>query len=288
MLDAYSPALAPTVRAQLLREAAGNPLALVELPIAAERQDGRGPLPPGWLPLTTRLEQTFTARMSGLPPTLRTLLLVAALNDSTALSETLDATAVITGAPVTADDLAPAVTVRLVDVHEAGVSFRHPLMRSAIYQGASISQRHAVHAALADVLTGRPDRRLWHRAASTPRPDETIAAELEATARSVRRRGDLLSAVAALEHAVRLSENPAHRSERLVRAAEHAAEMGRRDIVVRLLGECERLQLSGRQQARIVCIRESFEDGIRDDSAAAHSLADLAERWRRKGTSISR
>jgi DNA-binding CsgD family transcriptional regulator len=92
-----------------------------------------------------------------------------------------------------------------------------------------------------------------------------------------------LSAVAALEHAVRLSENPAHRSERLVRAAEHAAEMGRRDIVVRLLGECERLQLSGRQQARIVWIRESFEDGIRDDSAAAHSLADLAETMAAQG-----
>ncbi|MEV4075498.1 helix-turn-helix transcriptional regulator [Nonomuraea fuscirosea] len=283
LLDAYSPTQRPTVRTRLLQEAAGNPLALIELPIAAETQDGKGPLPPGWLPLTTRLEQTFTARMSGLPPILRTMLLVAALNDSTALSETLDATALITGVPVTADDLALAVTVRLVDVHEAGVSFRHPLMRSAIYQGASISQRHAVHAALADILIGRPDRRLWHRAASTPRPDESIAAELETVAKSVRRRGDLLSAVAALEHAVRLSENFAQRCERLVRAAEYAAEMGRRDIVVRLLGEGEQSQLSAQQRARIVWIRETFEDGIRDDSAAAHSLADLAESMAAQG-----
>ncbi|MEU4233615.1 AAA family ATPase [Nonomuraea sp. NPDC026600] len=283
LLDACSPTLTPAVRTRLLREAAGNALALVELPIAADTRDGKGPLPPGWLPLTTRLEQAFTTRMSGLPSTLRTMLLVAALNDSTALSETLDATALITGIPVTADDLAPAVTARLVDVHEAGVSFRHPLMRSAIYQRASISQRRAVHAALADVLTGQPDRRLGHRAASTARPDESIAVELETTAKSVRRRGDLLSAVAALEHAVRLSENPAHRCERLVRAAEYAAEMGRRDIVVRLLGEGERLQLSAQQRARIVWIRESFEDGIRDDSAAAHSLADLAETMAAQG-----
>ncbi|MEU7749260.1 AAA family ATPase [Nonomuraea sp. NPDC049158] len=283
LLDAYSPTLTPTVRTRLLREAAGNPLALVELPIAAETRRGKGHLPPGWLPLTTRLEQTFTARMSGLPSTVRTMLLVAALNDSTALSEILDATALITGVPVTADDLAPAVTVRLVDVHETGVSFRHPLMRSAIYQRATISQRHAVHAALADVLTGRPDRRLWHRAASTPKPDETIAAELDTVAKSVRRRGDLLSAVAALEHAARLSENPAHRCERLVRAAEYAAEMGRRDIAVRLLGEGEQSQLSAQQRARIVWIRESFEDGIRDDSAAAHSLADLAESMAAQG-----
>ncbi|MET9240803.1 AAA family ATPase [Nonomuraea sp. NPDC003709] len=281
LLDSCSPTLTPAVRTRVLREAAGNPLALVELPIAA--RDRKGPLPPGWLPLTTRLEQTFTARMSGLPSTLRTVLLVAALNDSTALSEALDATALITGVTVTAEDLAPAVTARLVDVDEAAVSFRHPLMRSAIYQGASISQRHAVHAALADVLTDRPDRRLWHRAASTPRPDESIAVELETTAKSVRRRGDLLSAVAALEHAVRLSENPAHRCERLVRAAEYAAEMGRRDIVMRLLGEDEQPQLSAQQQARIVWIRESFQDGIRDDSAAAHSLADLAETMAAQG-----
>ncbi|MER6514893.1 LuxR family transcriptional regulator [Nonomuraea sp. NPDC001636] len=283
LLDACSPTLPPAVRARLLREAAGNPLALVELPIAAQTQDTKGPLPPGWLPLTTRLEQTFTARLSGLPPTTRTLLLVAALNDSTALSEAVDAAALITGAPVTAEDLSPAVTVRLVDVHEAGVSFRHPLMRSSIYQGASISQRHAVHAALADVLSDRPDRRLWHRAAATPRADESIATELEAAARSARRRGDLESAVAALEHAARLAEDPAHRGERLVRAAEYAAEMGRRDIVERLLAEGEQLRLSARQRARIVWIRESFEDGIRHDSAAAHSLADLAETMAAQG-----
>ncbi|GAA4191253.1 helix-turn-helix transcriptional regulator [Microbispora amethystogenes] len=283
LLETHSPTLTSAVRTRLLREAAGNPLALVELPITADTRNGRKPLPPGWLPLTTRLEQTFTGRMSGLPPAVRTTLLVAALNDGTTLSETLDATALITGLPVTADDLAPAVAVRLVDVHETEVTFRHPLMRSAIYQGASVSQRHAAHAALAGVLTGRPDRSLWHRAASTPKPDETIAAELETAAGSVRRRGDLLSAVAALEHAVRLSENPDHRCERLVLAAEYAAEMGRRDIVVRLLGEGERLRLSPRQRARIVWIRESFEDGIRDDSAAAHSLADLAESMAAQG-----
>ncbi|GAA0967909.1 LuxR family transcriptional regulator [Acrocarpospora macrocephala] len=283
LLDAYSPALAPAVRTRLLSEAAGNPLALVELPIAADKQSGRGALPPGWLPLTTRLEQTFTARMSGLPSVTRTMLLVAALNDGAALSETLDATAVITGGPVTLADLAPAASVRLVDVHEAGLRFRHPLMRSAIYQGASISQRHVGHRALAQVLAGQPDRRVWHRAASTPRPDEVIASELEAAAERARRRGDRLSGLAALEHAARLSEVPAHRCERLVRAAEHAAELGRRDIAVRLLGEAEPMKPSAQQRARMVWTRESFEDGIRDGSAAARSLADLAETMAAEG-----
>jgi DNA-binding CsgD family transcriptional regulator len=283
LLHSYAPALTPPVRTRLLREAAGNPLALVELPIAADRRLGQGGLPPGWLPLTTRLEQAFTARMSGLPWLTRTMLLVASLNDSADLAETIDAAAMITGVPVTADDLAPAVTVGLVEVDEAGVRFRHPLMRSAIYQGASISQRHAVHATLADVLAGQPDRRLWHRAVSTTRPDEAIASELCAVAQRAQHRGCQLPAVTALEHAARLSENPVQRCERLVQAAEYATDLGRRDIVVRLLGDAEPLEPSAQQRARIVWIRENFEDGIRDDSVAAQALADLAESMAAQG-----
>ncbi|MFA1538124.1 helix-turn-helix transcriptional regulator [Actinomadura monticuli] len=283
LLESYAPALRPAARARLLREAAGNPLALVELPVAADRQRGQGALSPGWLPLTTRLEQVFTARMSGLPSTTRTMLLVASLNDSAALSETLDASAMIIGVPVTADDLVPAVTVGLVEVDETGVRLRHPLMRSAIYQGASVSQRHAVHAALADVLAGQPDRRLWHRAVSTTRPDEGIASELCAVAQRAQHRGCQLPAVTALEHAARLSEDPVQRCERLVQAAEYATDLGRRDIVVGLLGDAEMLEPSTRQRARIVWIRENFEDGIRDDSVAAQALADLAESMAAQG-----
>lgn len=280
LLAARSPALPPEVRARVLLEAAGNPLALVELPIAAETVR---PLPSGWLPLTTRLEQTFTARMRGLPPATRTMLLAAALDDVATLPETIQATALILGAEVTADDLAPAVAVRLVDVHDAGIRFRHPLMRSAIHQEANLSRRHAAHAALAAVLAAQPDRSRWHRAASADRPDEDLAAELETAARRARRRGDLLSGVAGLERAARLSEDPALRRERLVGAAEWAAEAGRRDLVARLVTEAEPWTLSPRQRARVVWIRESFEEDIRDDGAAVRSLADLAETMAKQG-----
>ena len=91
LLDARDPGLAPAVRRRVLNEAAGNPLALVELPLASQgqRDDGH---PAAWLPLTTRLERAFAARVSGLPAATRTLLLVAALNDGDSLTETLDAT----------------------------------------------------------------------------------------------------------------------------------------------------------------------------------------------------
>ncbi len=69
LLDSRAPGLAAAVRERLLEEAAGNPLALVELPVAF-RQLGQGVQLPVWLPLTTRLERAFAARAGDLlePP----------------------------------------------------------------------------------------------------------------------------------------------------------------------------------------------------------------------------
>ncbi|WP_371782603.1 helix-turn-helix transcriptional regulator [Streptosporangium subroseum] len=277
LLDARNPGLAPAVRRRLLKESAGNPLALVELPLASQGQRDEGTLL-AWLPLTTRLERAFTARVSGLPSVTRTLLLVAALNDGVALTETLEATSVIVGERVTVAALTPALAMGLVDVDEAGMYFRHPLMRSAIRQSASMSQRHTAHAALAGVLADQADRGIWHRAASSPGPDESIASELEIAAARAHRQGAIMTAAAALERAARLSDDPTHRVRRLLRAAEYAVELGRHDVVVRLLRETEPLELSPHQQARIVWIRESFDDGIRDDSAGVPLLTEVAER----------
>jgi DNA-binding CsgD family transcriptional regulator len=277
LLDARAPDLQPAVRERVLGEAAGNPLALAELPIVMG-EVGEGTVPPAWLPLTTRLEQAFAARVSGLPTATRLLLLVAALNDGDLLSETLDAAALVGGEKLTVDDLTPAIDARLVDVTVDRVWFRHPLMRSAIPLRSSIAQRHLVHAALAEVLGIETDRRTWHRAASTTGPDEDVASELEAVAISAQRRGGIEAAVAALERAARLSGDSGRRGERLLRAAELAFELGRHDLVVGLLRQTAPLDLSERQRSRMVWIRERFDDGIRDVGAGARSLTELAER----------
>jgi DNA-binding CsgD family transcriptional regulator len=277
LLDAHAPDLPSAVRERLLGEAAGNPLALVELPIAMGPIGGGSALPPRWLPLTTRLEQAFAARVTRLPAITRTLLLVGALNDTASLSETLDAAALVIGDEVGVVDLAPAVAVGLIEVDLAELWFRHPLMRSAIRHRASVPQRHAAHAALAKVLAGDEDRRVWHRAASSDRPDEAVAAELETAATRAQRRGGVVAAVAALEQAARLSGDPVRRAERLLRAADFAVELGRHDVVVRLLSAAEPLDLSPQQRARMVWIRGSFDDGMRDRTGGALMLARLAE-----------
>ena len=210
------------VRRRVLEQAAGNPLALLELAatLGAERS-GRLASAPGGVPLTERLERAFATRASELPAATRRLLLVAALADNSSLAEIIDATAALHGGGPPLDTLEPAVSAGLIDVDVTELRFRHPLVRAAIAQAAGVAERHAAHAALADVLVDQPDRQVWHRAAAAVGPDETTAAALEAVAARAERRGAIAAAVAALERAARLSSDApptACRSRRLRRA----------------------------------------------------------------------
>jgi DNA-binding CsgD family transcriptional regulator len=163
----------------------------------------------------------------------------------------------------------------LVELDGTHLFFRHPLMRSAVVHRSSVGQRELVHAAFAKVARD-PDRRVWHRAAATTGPDEALAAELEATARRARCRGGVEAAVAALERAAAVSEDPQRRGERLLRAAELAFELGRHDVVAGLLRRSAAMELSPQQRSRMVWIRDRFDDGIRDVVAGARALTELA------------
>ena len=254
LLDASAGQLTPTTRNRVLSEAAGNPLALIELPIAVASVEQETPMP-GLVPLTDRLEQAFAARVSDLPDDTRLLLLTAALNDEERLSEVLEAGTAVGGASTDVDPLDPAVQAAIVDLDERTVRFRHPLMRSAVRQSASVLQRRRVHAALADVLRAEPDRRVWHRAALITGTHEDVAAELEETGRRARRRGAVGVAATALRRAAELSD-PGHRAKRLVAAAEVAFELGQLDTVAPLLREAEQLELEPLDRARATWIDE--------------------------------
>ena len=283
LLDSRDPGFPNVARERLLAEAAGNPLALVELPIAY-RQLGTGTVLPQWLPLTTRLERAFAARAAELPALTRTALLIAAVNDSPLLGEVLTAVRLLAGAELNLDVLEPAIRALLIDVDENELRFRHPLIRTAIHQQATISQRHAAHAVLNHVLDGHPERALWHRAASVIGPDEALAGDLEAAATLAQRRGGAGVAIQALHRAARLSDGP-QRVTRLLRAAELAFELGQRDLVLSLLEEAELVGLGPREHARATWIRESFVDGIPGDAVQVRSLVELADRTAADGNS---
>ena len=272
LLEASAPQLAPAARSRVLREAAGNPLALTELPLARHP----APLPGDPLPLTDRLEQAFAARVADLPESTQWLLLVAAVDDEEHLSEVLRAGSVGAGAELDVDDLQPAAEAAIVELDVHTVRFRHPLMRSAVLQGASTQRRRRVHEALAAALYGQPDRAIWHRAALLAGVHEEVAAELEAAGERARRRGAVDVAVAAVRRAAELSE-PARRTGRLLAAAELAFELGQTDTVTELLDEVHRARPGPLDEARASCIAVMIDPRPLDNDDRTRALLAAAE-----------
>ncbi|MEU1287718.1 AAA family ATPase [Kitasatospora sp. NPDC005856] len=245
LLALVHPEVSPAVRRRVVTEAHGNPLALVELPAALSREARRtlGAVP-SVLPLNERLQTLFATRVSELPAPTRELLLIAAL-DGIGDLRTIEAAA---AGRAVLDDLAPAERDRLVAV-TAGtrqMSFRHPLIGSAVVAQSTSSDRCRAHRALADVLFDHPERRAWHLGESAVHPDENVALLLEQAAHLRMRRGDALGAVAALTRAATLSPDRADESRRLAEAAYIGTEAGGELVdASRLLASARRAAPSG-------------------------------------------
>ncbi|MFH7341047.1 AAA family ATPase [Streptomyces sp. KHY 26] len=223
LLTERFPGLAPQVRARVLSTAQGNPLALLELPHAV-RETWRGPTEPvpRILPLNQRLQGLFAARVAALPAATRALLLTAAL-ESTGDLRVLQAAG---DGRYRLDDLAPAEQDQLVRVTAAShtVTFRHPLIRSAVVSESTSAERRQAHRTLAEVLRDDLERRAWHLGEATVEPDEEVAALLQAAARRVRGRGDYQAVISLLCRAADLSPTAEARGNRLAEAAYIGAE----------------------------------------------------------------
>ncbi|WP_454625077.1 AAA family ATPase [Bradyrhizobium cenepequi] len=273
VLDAHAPDLPPDLRRRFIGEASGNPLALVELPRGERAPDaGDGP----WLPLTERLERAFFGRASELPDATRSLLRIAAENDATSLHEVLRAGDVLLGEPTGIDMLAPAISAWLIEIDGREIKFRHPLVRSAIHQATDLVIRQKIHAALAAIIQDQPDRRVWHRAAATLGPDDELAAEHDRMAARAQRRGSVVTAIAALENAARLSSTAKASSDRYLQATELAADLGQPELVERLLREVDADQQNRLTPARIGWIREMRQPPMVNDPAKIPALVDFA------------
>jgi hypothetical protein len=192
------------VRARILAETRGNPLALLELPRGwspAVLAGGFGVPGDGSLP--DLIEASFRRRVEQLPAATQRLLLLAAA-DPTGEPALLVRAAAELGIPT--DELAPAEADGLLDLG-LQVAFRHPLLRSAIYRAAPTEERRSAHRALAAATDVEldPDRRAWHRAHATVAPDDDVAGELEQSAERAHARGGLAATGAFLERAAMLT-----------------------------------------------------------------------------------
>lgn len=274
LLDCKAPELHPVLRARVLAESAGNPLALVEL-ARSIGQSGEQ-LSPGLATLTARLEHAFASRLRDLTEDTGAALLAAALDSRASLDEIARSS----GAGV--ESLQIAVDADLIEIVDNGVRFRHPLIRSAVRQAASARQVLAIYAALAEVVAD-PERQLWHRAMAAKGPDENIASALEQHARLAAARGAVTVAGAALERAAALTADSRRRGARLVAAAEIAYELGLVESAHRLVDEATSFNLSEGDVARLAWFRQILSGSVWFESGAAGTFVTIAEQLRDGG-----
>src|SRR6476659_1614934 len=236
------------IRDRIVAETHGNPLALVELPrglTPAQLAGGFGL--PSVAALPGRIEDSFARRLAPLPAATRRLLLLAAaepLGDSALLLRAADRL----GIKAEAADAAESEGLVEFCVQ---VTFRHPLVRSAIYRSASPEQRREVHQALAEATDAQldPDRRAWHFAQAAPGADDWVATELERCAERAQARGGLAAAAAFLERSTALTLEPDRRAARALAAAGVMAQSGAFDAAKRLLASAEAGPLDPLQHA---------------------------------------
>ena len=262
-------------RDQIVADMRGNPLALLELPqglTAAQLASGFGLL--GAHAMSGRIEESFRARIEALPERARSLLLVAAAEP---VGDPLTVWRAAERLGVTAE--AGADTGGLLTFGEQ-VTFRHPLVRSAVYGSASAQQRRAVHLALAEVTDREldPDRRSWHLAEATAGPDEDVAAELEHSAGRAQARGGLSAAAAFLRRSVALTGEPARRADRALAASEAAVQAGTFDAAERLMEIAARSPLDDVQSARLELVRAHLAFASSRGSDAPPLLLKAARR----------
>jgi hypothetical protein len=233
LLAAHGDGLSPEVHDRLVGSTRGNPLALRELPglLSEDQLAGREPLADP-LPVGPTLQAAFLELARNLPAESQAVLLIAAADD------TGDPAAVLRGARELRIEAAAFGAAERRGSCASGSPpsrFRHPLVRSAIYQGASLPERQEVHEMLADILEGDEfaDPRAWHRAAATSEANDEIAEELERAAERARRRSGHATAAAAVrargwDHSQRRDARPSSLGRRGCRLARRTAAARRR------------------------------------------------------------
>jgi DNA-binding CsgD family transcriptional regulator len=264
------------VRDRIVAETRGNPLALLELGrlvTPAELAGGFGL--PGAVPVAA-VEESFRRRVEALPAQTRRLLLVAAA-DPTGDPGLVWPAAGRLG--IGAEAATPAVEAGLAEFGTR-VRFRHPLVRSAAYQSASLLGRLDAHRALAEVTDPEidPDRRAWHRAQAAPGPDEDVAGDLERSACRAQARGGLAAAAAFLERAAVLTPDPPRRAQRLLEAARAKRDAGALDAALGLLVAVEAGPADALRAAEVEHLRGQIATHQRRGSDAARLLLSAARR----------
>ncbi len=255
LLERTGSRLSSAERDVVLDATAGNPLAIIELPAEVIR-DGVPPSTP--LLLADRLRAAFRARVEQLTrPRQRLLLLIATAGHlrRAVLARAADEFGSAAGELDALDEF-------VVETDAATIAFRHPLICSAVYHGATASDRRDAHRALAAAMGTAADeieRRAWHLGQSVDGPDEELAEQLERAADGAARVSSATSA-ALFARAGELSTDGPRRSRRFYRSAAAWWNAGDLDRVGRMLELIDREGRVGESIHRdVTWLRASME-----------------------------
>ena len=233
IVDRMQLPLSAVTRQAILDSAAGNPLALEELPRNAD-QIGEWTSDTSGLPLTERLVTVFGGRLRQLDPRVRTELLRAALDGAGANAST------DSGSRYVMADVQSAIDQDLLTMNPLGnIIFRHPLVRSAVIHQAGPGERRDAHAYLAALYDDALVRRATHLSAAATAPDQSVADLLDEAARLSIRRGGAAVAVDWLRRAAQLCTEPGRRDALRAEAAFVAAQASRFDDAQALVDDAQ-------------------------------------------------
>ena len=267
-----------SVAMRILDATGGNPLAILEIPrvLSPAQLSGREPLAEP-LPAGPAIQRSFARRLASTPPETQAALLVAAASQSGSTSEVRGACDRLGIGYVALDQ---AEDAGFINNDGLRIQFQHPLMRAAVYHGASAPSRRRAHRALAHALAAEPlaSQRAWHLATAADGEDEEAAAALEEAAREARDRSGHAAAASAFERAARLTPDPEDRSRRLFEAGGDAHVAGQPDWALRLLHQARTLARGEMLQADIQHALGRVEMWTRSSVAARQTLLAAADR----------
>ena len=262
----------------LIGAAAGNPLALLELPDVIDPHFVAGSLTP--LPVGPCVSQALHDRLDQLPESTRLAVGVVAAEGALGYDRVVGAFRVLA---LEEDALLPAERAGIVTVLADRVQMHHPLLRSVAYHSLSGPDRRRVHAALADVFARPTDheRSVWHRAAATIEPDEDVAVALEGAAIAAEHRGAVATAAHGFARAASLSPNDDDRARRLLASGERWDAAGQWDAALAALEEATMYALDPGLQADIAGSRGRLEVYRSGPEKGAQVLVEAADRIER-------
>jgi DNA-binding CsgD family transcriptional regulator len=275
------------VSEQIIAQTGGNPLGLIELGGELSREQLAGEISlPELLPVGASLQARYLRQIGSMPAETRVFLLAAAA-DPTGDPALLWRAGEFLGFDVRA--AAPAEAEGLLRFSPL-VSFRHPLIRSAVYHGAALAERVRVHEALARATDpeAAADLRAWHRAEAAMAPDESVASELERAADRARVRGGWAASARFLARAATLTPDADERFRRVLAAARAEATAGASVRAQALLDSVAGQLDDPVKHAAALRVQGTIRYALDQAAEAASVLLDAARRLAPLDTALAR